>query len=118
MKPKSGITREELIKWGGAEVFNQALALVNSGDVLEVEYDDENLEIRGKIEQHDGWGMPVTLKLEREGRVRSLCPCRTNQVYHQICSHVVALGIAIMAMEMDEDEDEGQGSRAKGRGKR
>ena len=114
MKPKSGITREELIKWGGAEVFNQALSLVNSGDVIEAEYDDDNLEIRGKIEQHDGWGMPVTLKLEREGRVRSLCPCRTNQVYHQICPHVVALGIAVMAMEMDEGEENSDGAMSDG----
>ncbi len=106
MKPKSGITREELIKWGGVEVFNQALALVNSGDVIEAEYDDDTLEIRGKIEQPGGWGMPVTLKLEREGMVRSLCPCRTNQVYRQICPHVVALGIAVMAMEMDDSESE------------
>ena len=105
MKPKSGITREELIKWGGAEVFNQALAIVNSGDVIEAEYDDDKLEIRGKIEQPSGWAMSVTLKLERNGMVRSLCPCRTNQQYHQICQHVVALGIAIMAMEMDDEEE-------------
>ena len=31
MTAKSGITQEELIKWGGADVFNQALALCNSG---------------------------------------------------------------------------------------
>ena len=47
----SGITREEVIQWGGAEVFNQALALVNAGDVVKVEYDDAAVEIRGKIEQ-------------------------------------------------------------------
>ena len=33
-KPESGITREELIGWGGEETFNQALAFVNSGDVV------------------------------------------------------------------------------------
>ena len=38
---KSGITKEELVEWGGAEVFNQALAIVNSGDVTEAVYDDD-----------------------------------------------------------------------------
>ena len=35
---KSGITREELIQWGGEEVFNQALAICNSGDVLKTRF--------------------------------------------------------------------------------
>ncbi len=102
---KSGITREELVKWGGPEVFNQALGIVNSGGVVEAEYDDDTLEIRGKIEQPGGWAMPLSLKLEREGMVRSMCPCRTNQVYRQICPHVVALGIAVMIMDMDEEDE-------------
>ena len=45
---KSGITQEELIKWGGPEVFNQALALCNSGDVKNVAYDDDTLLVSGK----------------------------------------------------------------------
>ena len=58
-KPRSGITKEEIIGWGGQEVFNQALALCNSGDVRDVTYDDETLVISGKIEQPDGWEMPL-----------------------------------------------------------
>ena len=38
---KSGLSKEELIAWGGQEVFNQALALCNSGDVHDVRYDDD-----------------------------------------------------------------------------
>ena len=45
--PKSGITQEELVKWGGMEVFRQGLALANSGDVIDAVYDDDTLEIRG-----------------------------------------------------------------------
>lgn len=100
---KSGITREELIQWGGEEVFNQALAICNSGDVNDVQYNDDTLEISGKIDQPSGWSMPVKFKLEAGGRIRSECPCITNQKYGQVCPHVVAIGLALTIMEMEED---------------
>ena len=102
---KSGITKEELIKWGGPEVFNQALALCNSGDVSDVKYDDDTLVISGKILQPSGYQMPVSLKLKPNGRIDSKCPCPTNQRFGKVCAHVVASGIAPMVMEMDEPEE-------------
>ena len=101
---KSGITKDELIKWGGDEVFNQALALCNSGDVTDVRYDDDTVSISGKIEQPSGWAMPVSLSLKPGGRIESHCPCITNQRYGQVCPHVVALGIATMVREMEAEE--------------
>lgn len=103
---KSGITQQELIQWGGPGVFNQALGIVNSGDVTKAEYNDDTLEIRGKIEQPSGWEMPVSFHLEPGGRIKSACPCMQNQKYGQVCAHVVALGIAVMVKEMDDVEDE------------
>ncbi len=103
---KSGITKEELIGWGGAEVFNQALAICNAGDVTESAYDDDKVEIRGKIEQPSGWEMPVSFKLEAGGRIKSACPCEKNQRYGMVCPHVVALGIAVLVKEMDDVEEE------------
>ncbi len=100
--PTSGITRSELIKWGGPTVFNQALAIVNAGDVVEAEYDDEKLEIRGRIMKGDNWAMPLSLQLMRDERVKSNCPCRMNKEYGQICPHVVALGIAILIKDEEE----------------
>jgi superfamily II DNA or RNA helicase len=108
---KSGITREELVEWGGVEVFNQALALVNAGDVTGAEYDDEKLEIRGKIAQPSGWEMPVTFELKPGGRIESHCPCDTNRRYGMVCPHVVAIGIALMVCEMDETEPEDEPRR-------
>ena len=108
---KSGITQQELIQWGGADVFNQALAIVNSGDVTKAEYDDDKLEIRGKIEQPDGWEMPVSFHLEPGGRIKSACPCMQNQRYGQVCAHVVALGIAVMVKEMDDVDDSANDSQ-------
>ena len=104
MAPKSGITREELVKWGGADVFNQALALVNSGDVSDVTYDDDTLMVAGKIEQPSGWPMPVKFHLEPGGRIKSECPCITNQKYGQVCPHVVAIGLALSVLEMEDSD--------------
>ena len=109
----SGITQDELIRWGGPEVFNQALALCNSGDVEEAVYDDEMLTIRGKIARPDGWSMPVSLTLNPGERITSHCPCRANREFGQICSHVVALGIAVMVHEMEECETSSAGASAK-----
>ena len=100
----SGITQEELIAWGGAEVFNQALAICNAGDVKNVEYDDEALTISGKIVRPDGWEIPVSLALKERRRVESHCPCYANQKLGQICPHTVALGIAQMLIDQEEDE--------------
>ncbi len=101
MTVKSGITKDELVGWGGTEVFNQAFALCNSGDVKDVAYDDDTLIVSGKIEQPSGWAMPVSFKLMPGGRIKSMCPCVTNQKFGQVCPHVVALGIALWVMEMD-----------------
>ena len=105
---KSGITREELIQWGGEEVFNQALALCNSGDVRDVTYNDDTLEITGKIDQPSGWTMPVKFKLEAGGRILSECPCVTNQKYGQVCPHVVAIGLALTILEMEDESPSGE----------
>ena len=102
--PLSGITREELEGWGGKDVFSQGLALCNSGDVSDVRYNDETLTVSGKIRQRGGWEMPVAFRLERAGRIRSLCPCAANQRDGRVCPHVLAVGIALWVMETEEAE--------------
>ena len=102
---KSGISKEELINWGGTEVFNQAIALCNSGDVKDVVYDDEKLTVSGKIIQPSGYEMPVSLQLLANERIKSLCPCATNQKFGRVCPHVVAIGFACHVMEMDLPEE-------------
>ena len=100
----SGITREELIGWGGDEVFSQALAICNAGDVRDVVYDDDTLTVKGKIDQPNGWSMPVSFKLENKGRIHSECPCTRNQRYGMVCEHVVAVGLALHIQELDAME--------------
>ena len=113
---KSGITREEIVRWGGADVFNQALAIVNSGDVKSVRYDDDTVTISGKIERPDGWEMPVSFVLKEQGRIESHCPCYQNQKLGQVCPHVVALAIAQMVLEADDEPEEKTGNKAERRG--
>jgi len=113
MMVKSGITKEELIEWGGPEVFNQAFALCNSGDVKDVTYNDDTLVVSGKIEQPNGWAMPVSLKLMPGGRIKSMCPCLQNQKFGKVCPHVVAIGIALWVMELDVEEEDSKGKSAK-----
>ena len=113
---KSGITREEIVRWGGADVFNQALAIVNSGDVKSVRYDDDTVTISGKIERPDGWEMPVSFVLKEQGLIESHCPCYQNQKLGQVCPHVVALAIAQMVLEADDEPEEKTGNKAERRG--
>ena len=98
---KSGVTFDEIRGWGGDEVFNQGMALCQSGDVLGVEYDDETLMVTGKVVISNGYPATVSFKLDRGGRVKSNCPCRTNQQFGMVCPHVTALGIALATLEMD-----------------
>jgi len=102
----SGLTQKQIEGWGGSEVFNQALALVNSGDVRRVEFDEVTATVKGLLEMDDGWEMPVVFKLQPGGRIKSECPCRQNREYGQVCPHVVALGIALMVQEMDDEPEE------------
>ena len=111
-RARSGITRDEIIGWGGVEVFNQAFALCNSGDIRDVAYDDDTLTVSGKIAQPGGWDMPVSFKLERAGRIKSECPCMKNQRYGMVCEHVVAIGFALHLMEQEADEAEARSAAA------
>lgn len=88
--------------WAGPVVFKQGLILCSEGVVKNVAYKPATREFSGKIEQLDGWGMPVSFKWMPDNRVKSNCPCRQNKLLGQICYHVVAIGIAQMIMEMDD----------------
>ena len=96
-------TNDILIGWGGAEVFNQALGLAQHGSVLRAEWDDVDHVISGEIAGPTGYPMKTSLEVLDDGTIISHCPCRTNQMYGQVCPHVVALGIHQMVTFMPED---------------
>lgn len=99
---KSGITRKDIISWGGKEIFDRALALCQSGDVLDVKYNGAMRTVSGKILNSSGWGMPVSFQLSDRGRIVPKCPCYTCSELGQVCEHVAAIAIAQMVLEMEE----------------
>lgn len=99
-------TSELLIGWGGPDVFNQALNLVQRGGVLRAEWDDKNHVISGEISGPSGYPMKTSLEVLDDGTIISHCPCRINQEMCQVCPHVVALGIHQMVTYMPDDAPE------------
>lgn len=99
-------TNDILVRWGGADVFNQALRLAQHGGVLHAEWDDVDHVISGKISGPTGYPMEVKLEVLDDGTIISRCPCRMNQMYGQVCPHVVALGIHQMVSYMPDDAEE------------
>ena len=99
-------TNDILVRWGGADVFNQALRLAQHGSVLHAEWDGVEHVISGKISGPTGYPMEVKLEVLDDGTIISHCPCRMNQMYGQVCPHVVALGIHQMVSYMPDDAEE------------
>ena len=99
-------TNDLLIGWGGGDIFNQALRLAQQGGVLHAEWDNVNHVISGKISGPTGYPMSVTLEVLDDGTIISHCPCKMNQMYGQVCPHVVALGIHQMVSYMPDDAEE------------
>ncbi|MGN0847187.1 MAG: SNF2-related protein [Kiritimatiellia bacterium] len=105
MTPKD-LTNEILIGWGGAEVFNQALVMAKRGQVVSADWDDATGEATGKIAQSSGWEMQTGFTLLSDGRIKSHCPCRTNQEFGMVCPHVVAIGLLLMCRMGDPEAEE------------
>ena len=60
-------TNDLLISWGGAEVFNQALNLVQHQNVLRAEWDDVEHIIRGELTGPTGYPMKTSLSVLDDG---------------------------------------------------
>ncbi len=74
MNPKD-FSNEQLIGWGGADVFNQALMLAKRGQVLKADWDDSTAIATGEIALPSGWNMKTGFELLSNGRIKSQCPC-------------------------------------------
>lgn len=103
-------TNDILIGWGGGEVFNQALNIVQHGAVLRAEWDDVDHVISGELAGASGYPMKTSFEVLDDGTVISHCPCRANQMLGQVCPHVVALGIHQMVTYMPDDAEEVSGT--------
>ena len=105
MTPKE-FTNEMLIGWGGQDVFRQALVLAKRGQVLRADWDDATASATGEIALPSGWNMKTGFELLANGRIKSKCPCRTNQEFGMVCPHVVAIALLLMCRMSDPEAEE------------
>ena len=105
MTPKE-FTNELLIGWGGGDVFNQALMLAKRGQVLRADWDDATASAAGEVALPSGWNMKTGFTLLENGRIKSKCPCRTNQEFGMVCPHVVAIALLLMCRMSDPEAEE------------
>lgn len=94
MTPKD-LTRKLVISWGGPEVFNLALRIGQSGNVVS-EWNAPRHTIEGEIQNPGGWSRKVSLLLKDDGTIEPHCPCEKCQRFGLVCEHVVAVGLLEM----------------------
>ncbi len=99
---KLPFTIKTLQDWGGPNVFRDARLLVEHGQVLDAAYDPPF--IRGTI----SWGtrsIRTSARILADGSCDNQCPCRDNVERGIICSHVIALGMALVVRNTDPELD-------------
>ncbi|MEI6217923.1 MAG: SNF2 helicase associated domain-containing protein, partial [bacterium] len=99
---KAPITRKMLIDWGGPRVFKDAEMMVDSGRVLEANYDPPR--IHGSLLWNNRQ-FKTALEMLPDGQVESQCPCSDNTDRGLICAHVIALGLVLMKRATDPQRD-------------
>ena len=62
-------TSDILIGWGGGDVFNQALNLVQHGGVLKAEWDDVEHVISGELAGASGYPLKLSFEVLDDGTV-------------------------------------------------
>lgn len=88
--------------WGGAVTFRDGRTLFERGLVLEASADATHMQ--GTI----SWGsrsIKTAAKVLPDHSCENLCPCRDNVDRGIICSHVIALGLALLARNSDPDRE-------------
>jgi hypothetical protein len=66
------LTIEQIISWGGENVFNQGLQLFNSKAVESAEWNGRTREVKGAITQSSGWDMRTGFILQESGIITTL----------------------------------------------
>jgi hypothetical protein len=100
------LTIEQIISWGGENVFNQGLQLFNSKAVESAEWNGRTREVKGAITQSSGWDMRTGFILQESGIITSKCPCRMNKEMGQICPHVIAVALQLYGRVTDRDVED------------
>ena len=97
---KLPFTYKMLQGWGGAVTFRDGLTLFERGLVLDAVFEDPHM--KGSI----SWGsrsIRTGAKILPDHSCENRCPCRDNVERGIICSHVIALGLALLARNNDPE---------------
>lgn len=96
-------TQQQLISWGGQEVYEQAKADEKRGAVHRADINGD--VVTGVILRDDASEISTGFKVMPGGFIESRCPCPANRNLGMICRHVVALGIALMKRHADPERE-------------
>lgn len=97
---KIPFTYKTLKEWAGDQTFHDAKLLAESKKVSKVHY--EHPFIYGELALGPR-GMRSKFELFPDGLIGNHCPCRGNRERGQICSHIIALGIALIRQNSDPE---------------
>ena len=99
---KLPFTYKMLQNWGGAVTFRDGLTLFERGLVLDAAF--EAPQMKGTL----SWGsrsIKTAARILPDHSCENLCPCRDNVERGIICSHVIALGLALLARNNDPERE-------------
>ena len=99
------VTRKMLEDWSGVRVFREAMQLFKRGAVSHVEYAAPC--ICGTIEIGSRT-MKSSVEILPDGSAENRCPCHASRERGVICSHVIALGLALVREAHDPDRERKQ----------
>ncbi len=85
-------TEKMLIDWAGPKKFQEGKALFDRGTVEALEF--EPPIVRGTINTGSR-ALRTAFRLLPDNTAESLCPCYDNRERGVICSHVIAIGLAL-----------------------
>ncbi len=97
---KLPFTYKMLQNWGGSVTFRDGLTLFERGLVQDAAFEDPLM--KGTL----SWGsrsIKTAANILPDHSCENLCPCRDNVERGIICSHVIALGLALLARNNDPD---------------
>lgn len=95
-------TQKMLMDWAGAAVFRDAQTLYERGAVQESQF--EPPMIRGVL-SFGNRTINTRAKVHADGTCENLCPCRDSQERGIICSHVIAVGLALVKRHTDPERE-------------
>ncbi len=87
------LSRKIIEKWGGPDVFEEALRRAKAGAVMKAEVSGN--VISGEF-AHVPYPIKCSFTVKDDGMVESHCPCEANRRHGLVCVHVVALAISVM----------------------